>query len=244
MQQVKVSIITPCYNSEKTIRRTLESVLHQTYDNYEYIIIDGKSADNTLEIIEEYRPLFGEKLTVCSEPDNGIYDAMNKGICMATGDIIGIVNSDDYYSETAFENIVNEIPNDRYYILYGFMRCIASGCEDRIVIYNHQKLEHQMITHPTCFISRELYRDLGMYSLEYRSSSDYEFMLRMFYNKKVCFKPVYKLISNFELGGMSSTEVGVRETAKIRLRYGIISKIKYYEIIMRSVIHNILKHLR
>lgn len=124
MNNVKVSVITPCFNSEKTIQKTLESVLNQTYNNYEYIIIDGKSTDKTLQIIEKYKPLFGEKIQVYSEPDKGIYDAMNKGIMKASGDIIGIVNSDDYYELDALENMVNEVPDDKYFILYGFQRCI------------------------------------------------------------------------------------------------------------------------
>ena len=100
------SIITVCYNSEKTIKRTMDSVLAQTVAPYEYIIIDGKSTDGTLNIIEEYRPLFsakGIKLVLTSEEDEGIYDAMNKGIDKAEGDIVGIINSDDYYEPEAVE---------------------------------------------------------------------------------------------------------------------------------------------
>lgn len=244
MNNVKVSVITPCFNSEKTIQKTLESVLNQTYNNYEYIIIDGKSTDKTLQIIEKYKPLFGEKIQVYSEPDKGIYDAMNKGIMKASGDIIGIVNSDDYYELDALENMVNEVPDDKYFILYGFQRCITKGQEDKVVLFNHRNLDTQMITHPTCFVSKDTYKDFGLYSLEYRSSADYEFMLRVFHSEKVTFKPVYKIISNFESGGMSSTEVGVRETAKLRLKYGIISKKNYHIIMARSRVHNLLQKLR
>lgn len=244
MNDVKVSVITPCFNSEKTIRKTLESMLNQTYNNYEYIIIDGKSTDKTLQIVEEYKSLFGKKIRVFSEPDRGIYDAMNKGITKASGDIIGIVNSDDYYELDALENMVAEIPNDKYFILYGFQRCITKGQEDKVVLFNHRNLDTQMITHPTCFVSKDTYKDMGLYSLKYRSSADYEFMLRVFHSGKVTFKPVYKIISNFESGGMSSTEVGVRETAKLRLEYGIISHKKYHMIMLRSRVYNLLKKLR
>lgn len=244
MIRKKVSVITPCFNSEKTIRKTLDSVLNQTYNNYEYIIVDGKSTDGTLKIIEEYKTKFGEKLKFISEKDTGIYDAMNKGIAMASGDIIGIVNSDDFYCLDALENMVNEIPNEKYFILYGFQRCITNGQEDKVVLYNHRNLDTQMITHPTCFISKATYQDFGVYSLAYKSSADYEFMLRVFHGGKVLFKPVYKIISNFESGGMSSTEIGVRETAQLRLEYGIITKKKYNEIMIRSKIHNILKMFR
>ena len=118
MIRKKVSVITPCFNSEKTIRKTLDSVLNQTYNNYEYIIVDGKSTDGTLKIIEEYKTKFGEKLKFISEKDTGIYDAMNKGIAMASGDIIGIVNSDDFYCLDALENMVNEIPFIRFSTLH------------------------------------------------------------------------------------------------------------------------------
>lgn len=244
MRNIKVSVITPCYNSEKTIKKTLDSMINQTYRNFEYIIIDGGSTDNTLQIVKEYEPLFGERIRVFSEPDKGIYDAMNKGIRKATGDIIGIVNSDDYYCIDALENMVAEVPEEKYFVLYGFQRCITNGKEDKIVLFNHRNLDTQMITHPTCFVSKDTYKDFGTYSLEYRSSADYEFMLRLFHQGNVVFKPVYKIISNFESGGMSSTEVGVRETAKLRLSYGIISKKKYCEIMFRSRVHNILAKLK
>ncbi len=93
----KVSIVTPCLNSEKTIRDTIESVLYQTYKNIEYIIVDGSSTDNTVKIIKEYLPKFHGRMKFVSEKDNGIYNAMNKGIKMSSGNIIGIINSDDYY---------------------------------------------------------------------------------------------------------------------------------------------------
>lgn len=234
MKNVKVSVITPCFNSEKTIRRTLESVLNQTYQNFEYIIVDGKSTDSTLDIINEYRPLFGDKLRVYSEPDEGIYDAMDKGIQLATGEMIGIVNSDDYYCLDALENMVEAVPEEKYYILYGFQRCVTNGVEKKVVLYHHSNLKKQMITHPTCFISADTYRDFGTYKREYKSAGDYEFMLRVFCDGRVFFKPVYKIISNFESGGISSTQIGVREVAKLRLDYGIISKRKYMYIVLES----------
>ena len=103
------SIITPCYNSEKTIERTLQSVQSQTYQNYEYIIIDGGSVDGTLSIVEAYKSKFNGKMRVISEKDDGIYDAMNKGIRMAQGKLLGIVNSDDFYENTCLENALKNI---------------------------------------------------------------------------------------------------------------------------------------
>lgn len=103
---MKISIITVTYNSEKTLKDTLDSVLKQTYTNYEHIIVDGLSKDNTIQIIKEYEPKYNGKLKYISEKDSGLYDAMNKGIKMATGNIIGILNSDDIY---AHENVLKEI---------------------------------------------------------------------------------------------------------------------------------------
>lgn len=105
----KVSIITPCLDSEKTIRRTIESVLYQTYKNIEYIIVDGGSGDKTLEIVRTYQPLFEGRMRWVSEPDKGIYDAMNKGIRMSHGQIIGIINSDDYYVSNAVEQVIGHL---------------------------------------------------------------------------------------------------------------------------------------
>ena len=107
MKKIKFSIITPCYNSEKTIKRTIESVVNQSYKNIEYILIDGGSKDKTVEIIQEYQSKYPKLIKYISEKDSGIYDAMNKGIKLATGDIVGIVNSDDYYELDALKNIYN-----------------------------------------------------------------------------------------------------------------------------------------
>jgi len=101
MKDILVSIITPCLNSKKTIRKTIESVINQTYKNIEYIIVDGESTDGTIEIINEYREKYKDCIKFISEKDNGIYDAMNKGIKLCSGSLIGIINSDDYYETNA-----------------------------------------------------------------------------------------------------------------------------------------------
>ena len=227
-KETLISIVTPCFNSEKTIVKTLECMLNQTYKEFEYIIVDGGSRDNTLKIIEEYRSEFGNRIKVISEPDKGIYDAMNKGIKMATGKIIGIVNSDDFYECDALENIVKVYNGEQYAIFYGMLRTLSEGRESSIVMYNHEFLTNQMITHPSCFVTKKTYEDFGCYSLEYKSSADYEFMLRVFFNKKVSFIPVYKVLSNFDTGGTSNSLVGMEETAKLLYKYKIISSKKYY----------------
>ena len=181
-KDILISVITVCFNSEKTIERTLKSMLGQTYSNYEYLIIDGKSTDHTLEILQKYEPLFGGKMKIYSEPDKGIYDAMNKGIQKASGELIGIVNSDDYYETDAleimaieFEKIVNP-----YAVLYGFQRNFEGEKEIKTFLYHHDYLKQQMITHPTCFVTPKVYQDMGLFDLDYKSSADYEFMLRIY----------------------------------------------------------------
>lgn len=235
MKNIKVSIITPCYNSEKTIEKTLLSVLNQTYQNYEYIIIDGGSVDGTLDIVRKYAEQFEGKLHLISEKDNGIYDAMNKGVGMATGELIGIVNSDDWYEADAIENILDKYSGAEYEVVYGMLRNInLDGEEKSVVFYNHIFLEEKMINHPTCFITRQTYEDFGKYSTEYKSSADYAYLLKLMDSKKVVFTPIYKIISNFRVGGMSASMTGYRETLKIKLDRGVISKKKYYFLMAKS----------
>lgn len=237
---ILVSIITVSYNSEKTIKRTIESVLFQTYKNIEYIIIDGASTDRTVDIIKGYEDKFSEHLKWISEPDEGIYFAMNKGLEMASGDLIGILNSDDYYELDAVENMVNSLGEEKYQILYGFMRTLRNGEEFSIGIRTHKDLKNGMISHPTCFVTRHVYSDLGMYDTAYKSVADYDFMLRMFYNKSVVFRPVYKLITNFEQGGMSGTTIAWLELLKLQRNYDIITTAEYNKTIIKYKLHTLI----
>lgn len=229
-----ISIITVCYNSEKTIVKTLESVLNQGYDKYEYIIIDGNSSDGTTSILKKYEEKFNKKMKFVSEKDDGIYDAMNKGIKLASGDIVGIINSDDWYENDSFESIAAQYKDGSKQIIYGYQRLIKDEKEYEIILKNHKFISERMISHPTCFISRSIYEQYGLYSLKYKISSDYEFMLRMNNYKDIEYTSVPKIISNFRLGGESSTLNGVIETAKIRYEYKCIDKKKYYSIITRA----------
>lgn len=163
-------------------------MLNQTYQDFEYIIVDGGSTDGTINIINEYMPKFHGKMKMKSEPDKGIYDAMNKGIKRCSGDLIGMVNSDDWYEDNTLELVSKARTQDDYQVIYGMQRTIKDEKEKSIVLWNHEFLPEQMITHPTCFVTKKAYEDLGDYnSDEYRSSADYELMLRYYMNKKGLF---------------------------------------------------------
>lgn len=234
MREILVSVLTPCYNSVKTIEKTLECIEKQTYQNIEYIIVDGGSTDGTLEMIEQHRNRLPKQFTLISERDNGIYDAMNKGIGLANGKLIGILNSDDWYEEETIEQVVKHYQGNPYEVIYGMQRTYLNGREKATFIYHHDFLSEQMITHPTCFVTSDTYKKFGTFDLKYRSAADYDLMLRFYESKKVVFTPIYQVLSNFQLGGMSSTQVGVRENATIRCKRGYMSKKKYCFIKVKS----------
>lgn len=239
MSEILVTVLTPCFNSEKTIEKTLQCIAHQTYRNIEYIIVDGGSTDGTLAVIEQYRDRLPQRFQLISEKDNGIYDAMNKGIRLAGGQLIGIVNSDDSYETDTVEQIVNHFQGNPCEVVYGMQRIYLEDKEKAVVIYHHGFLPQQMITHPTCFVTKEAYEKFGMFDTQYRSAADYDLMLRYYKSDKVVFTPVYHVLSNFHLGGMSSSQTGVRENALVRLRHGYISKNKYRFIVAKSRLYEL-----
>lgn len=222
-----VTIVTVCHNSERTIKKAVESVLNQTYSNIEYIIIDGKSDDNTIDIIRSYQKFFGQRLRIISEPDQGIYDAMNKGIKLATGDLIGILNSDDYYEKDATEKMVNAWDGQGMQILYGMMRNLKEGREHSVSMLSHQFLHEHMVWHPACFVTKDVYEKLGLFDTQYKSVADYDFMLRAYDSKRIRFTPVYSVIANFSDGGMSESTAGYLEGLKFRRDKGLLSNTTY-----------------
>mgnify|MGYP003445965853 CR=1 FL=1 len=168
---MKISIITVSYNSSKTIKDTFDSMLSQTYNNIEYIVVDGNSKDKTLEIIGEYESKFIDKkieFKWISEKDNGLYDAMNKGIKMATGDIVGIINSDDvYFDEFVIEKVVKALENNLTDSLYGNLYYVEENNTNKIVRnWKYKKYQNGLfekgwqIAHPTFFVKKEVYEKI------------------------------------------------------------------------------------
>lgn len=237
MEEMLVSILTPCYNSVEFLEKTLECIERQTYTNIEYIIIDGGSTDGTIEMIQQHQEKLPKRFRLISEKDEGIYDAMNKGIRFAQGHMIGIVNSDDWYETDTVEQAVNHYQGNRYEVIYGMQRNYLNGREKSVFIHHHDFLSDQMITHPTCFVTKAAYDDLGMFDLQYRSAADYDLMLRFWESGKVVFTPVMRILSNFQFGGMSSSQVGVRENALVRFRHGYLSKKRFRFLTMKSYLY-------
>lgn len=236
MDTILVTIVTVCYNSQETIEDTIRSVLNQTYPNIEYIIVDGASRDNTIDIVKKYETAFGRRMKFSSEADHGIYDAMNKGISYAQGELIGILNSDDYYERDAVEKMVSHMTRGKAQILYGATRALREGVEDSISIYSHHFLRQRTISHPSCFVTKKVYDIYGVYDTKYSYVADYDFMLRMQREKAVEFLPVYELIANYRVGGASASDAAYMELVRLRRDHGIITKRKYYSIKIRSFI--------
>lgn len=216
----KVSVITPCFNSEKTIRDTIEGVLHQTYRDIEYILVDGGSTDRTLDIIREYEPYFGGRMRYVSEKDKGIYNAMNKGIRMSRGEVIGIINSDDYYEQEAVERVMTACDwTGAPQVAYGYLRMISVGGAERIWTENHKDLPLRMLPHPTCFVSRTAYQKYGLFLEWFKIAADYELMLR-FYKKEVRFVRIPYIQANFREGGISRGTRLAMESAIVKAMHG------------------------
>jgi glycosyltransferase involved in cell wall biosynthesis len=205
---VKISIITVCYNSAATIEKTILSVASQTYKNIEYIIIDGNSKDNTLVIIENHKVAIS---TWISEPDQGLYDAMNKGLSMATGDLIGILNSDDTFnSATVVEEIASfHLQNNIDASVGTIVQHRESGKIIRIYsskYWNPEKLKIGfMPPHPSIFFKRELFNKFGQYDLGFKIGADYELITRFFLKNNITWEYSGITTTAMLVGGLSSS---------------------------------------
>lgn len=231
-----ITIITVCFNSEKTIEKTLQSVLKQTYSNYEYLIIDGASKDNTLKILESYEEAFGGKLRVISEKDDGIYDAMNKGIKKSNGQIIGILNSDDYYSENTLRFVAEKYEECKYeyLIINGDLERVSKNDE---VIFRYHFTEKQIknkeyFGHPSMFATKAVYDKIGLYNMDYKLAADGEWQYRAHEDEEVKYVLCDEVFNHMREGGASDNHKYIKkwfeERVRMKLAYNKSSKSSIY----------------
>jgi len=206
---MKVSIITACFNSGRTIADTLSSVSEQTHKPIEHILVDGLSTDGTLSTIEHYRDRIS---TLISEKDDGIYDALNKGIGCATGEIIGFLHSDDVYADRdVIEKVVRCFHQSAVDVVYGNIHIVdpeVPGKRFRIYSASGFKPHHfkygLMPPHPAVFMRKEVYDRFGFFSMDYTIAADFEFLLRVFTNPEVCTRFIDQPLVVMRKGGASS----------------------------------------
>ena len=208
---MKISLITVTFNSGGTLRDTIQSVLSQTYYDIEYIIVDGHSQDNTVDIIKEYEPLFDGRLKWISEKDQGLYDAMNKGFQMATGDMVGIINSDDLLAEaTAIEKVIDCFEGHKD------IDCVYADLY-YVSQYDTSKIVRHWITgkqrsfskgwhpaHPTFYVKREIYSKYGLFDLDFKFAADFELMLRLVEKEHIRLFYLPEPLVRMRLGGTTS----------------------------------------
>lgn len=220
-----VTIITVAYNSEKTISRAIDSVLNQTYGDIEYIIVDGASTDRTVEIAGKYQKIFdktpGRSLIILSEPDKGMYDALNKGARLATGEIVGQINSDDWYEKDAVQTMVDLYEREHYDAAWGSIR-IKKASGDMI---KHAHIGRLWTTtgwcHPGMFSRREILLKYP-YALE-TMYDDFDYITTVYRAEKKVIT-TDKVVANFTFGGMSTQKSWKEAMRRVKITYGIYRK--------------------
>ncbi len=238
-----ISVVTVCYNSENTIKKTIESVLEQGDLSYEYILVDGKSTDNTIRIIEEYLPHFQGKMRYVSEKDAGWYDAMNKGVQMSTGRFINFLNSDDYYDEGALRKVISVIQDKNLtdnMILYGDstnIYCNQKGekflkriCAPSAIDETHSGLQVGMcgIRHQSMFVGRDVYKNIGLLDLKYRLHADWDFMIKTL-KAEIPYFYINENLTFYSMYGVS-TKVDYKERHLLRKNNSLYKKVDWTDI--------------
>ena len=210
---MRLSLITVCYNSIDTIQDTLDSIRGQSLEDFEYIIVDGKSTDGTLEVLEMNTDIIDKLISEC---DDGIYDAMNKGLANATGDVIGFLNSDDIYEDSSVLSDVMSafMGSSSPDIIYGNIVYVSRFDNTRIVrrwisgVYRFNYFELAYVpAHPSLFVKRQVYSEAGGFDTTFKIAADYEFMLRIF--KKFNYEVIYmdRLMVRMRIGGASNSSL-------------------------------------
>ncbi len=220
---MKISIITITYNSAATIEQTINSVLDQDHKDLEYIIVDGGSTDNTLQIIEKYKNRISKFI---SEKDNGLYDALNKGLTLATGEIIGILHSDDFYIDnTILGKYANTFIKNNSEAVYSDLFYVNKDDTNKIIRkwksgnYKTSSFLHGwMPPHPTFFVKRSVYEKYGKFNLDFKHSADYELMLRFIHKHKIKLNYLHEFTIKMRIGGQSNASVQNRVNANLEDR--------------------------
>ena len=225
---MKISLITVTFNSAETLRDTMQSVLNQTFKDIDYIIVDGNSKDSTLDIVKEFEPKFEGRMRWVSELDKGIYDAMNKGIRMAQGDVVGILNSDDFF---AFDHVLQTVAdafagNPALDGVYADVRYVNWQDTTKTVrIFSGKDFKREklcwgkMPPHPSFYVKRRCYDKFGLYSLDYPICSDYDMFVKMIWVGNINTLYVNDIFVNMRSGGTSSSGVKVhRKIMRERMR--------------------------
>lgn len=205
-----ISIITVVWNNKDTIRDAINSVLSQTYKNIEYIIVDGASTDGTVEVVQSY----GAKISkFVSEPDRGLYDAMNKGIALATGDVVGILNSDDFYiDEHVIEKVVKEFDEKQVDSVYADLVYVKPENIENVVRYydsstcTPENFRYALYpAHPTFFVKRWAYEKYGVFKTDYKIGADFDIMSRFLYTQKISYSYLQEPLIKMRIGGVSTS---------------------------------------
>ena len=215
MNTPRLSIITVCFNSERFIASAIHSVFSQTYKDIEYIIVDGASKDKTIEIIEEFKAKDPDRLRFISEADKGIYDAMNKGIKMAKGEIVGILNSDDFYkNERVFENLIALFDQKSCDAIYGDLVYVDQENTNRVIRNWKSSLYEKGLfrkgwhpAHPTFFVKRHLYEKFGIFKTELKLGADFELMLRFIEKHEISLAYLEEVMVVMRMGGASNKSI-------------------------------------
>lgn len=208
---MRVTIITVCYNRKNTIAKAIQSVLEQNYNDIEYIVIDGNSTDGTKEIIETYKDKISQYI---SEPDKGMYDAINKGLKLATGDIIGLMHSDDeFYDKKVITRIASRFDSEKYIDgVYGDGVYVSNDKQERLIrnriggVFSLKKVKKGWLPlHPTVYLKKNIIDKYGLYNLDFKIASDTEFLLRYLYKYEIKMSYVDSYIVKMRMGGMSTS---------------------------------------
>ena len=219
---MRISLITATFNSAETLRDTMQSVLNQTFKDVDYIIVDGNSKDATMEIVKEFEPRFEGRLRWVSEPDKGIYDAMNKGVRMAHGDVVGILNSDDFFASDDVLEKVNAAFTENPTIdgVYADVRYVDWNDTSKTVRmfsgkdFKRKKLcWGKMPPHPSFYVKKECYDKFGLYSLDYPICADYDMFVKMIWEGNIKTLYINDIFVNMRSGGTSSS--GIKVHSKI-----------------------------